>query len=227
MISINALTVSYGTKPILNNLNLELATGQIHGIVGLNGAGKTTLLNAVYGLKQIAAGSITHFGHKLTRTEIAYLVTDNYFYPNITGNEYLALFRNPDFATDNWNQIFGLPLDQLIDNYSTGMKKKLALMGIFKQNKPILMLDEPFNGLDIETTRMVGSVMLRLKESGKTILVTSHVLSTLTSICNQIHYLEEGKIKSSREKATFEDFENELHAYIEQKNQAIINQLII
>jgi ABC-2 type transport system ATP-binding protein len=227
MISINALTTSYDSKPILNNLNLELPLGEIHGIVGLNGAGKTTLLNAIYGLKENEMGKILYLGHKLTRKQLAYLVTDNYFYPNITGNEYLELFRNPNFVTEKWNLLFGLPLNQLIDNYSTGMKKKLALMGIFKQDKPILMLDEPFNGLDMETSCIIGTLLLKLKETGKTILVTSHVLSTLTSICDQIHYLEGGIIKSSRGKAAFEEFENELHAYIEQKNQVAINQLSI
>ena len=107
------------------------------------------------------------------------------------------------------------------------MRKKLALLGIFKQDKPILMLDEPFNGLDMETTRIIGSIILKLKETGKTILVTSHVLSTLTSICDQIHYLEGGIIKSSSGKAAFATFENELHAYIEQKNEEAIKQLSI
>lgn len=227
MISISALTTSYDSKSILNNLDLELPLGEIHGIVGLNGAGKTTLLNALYGLKEIETGNIRYLGNQLTRSHLAYLVTENYFYPNITGNEYLELFRNPNFVTEKWNLLFGLPLNQLIDNYSTGMRKKLALLGIFKQDKPILMLDEPFNGLDMETTRIIGSIILKLKETGKTILVTSHVLSTLTSICDQIHYLEGGIIKSSSGKAAFATFENELHAYIEQKNEEAIKQLSI
>jgi ABC-2 type transport system ATP-binding protein len=227
MITINSLTVSYGAVTVLRNLSLDLSLGQIHGIVGLNGSGKTTLLNALFGLKNNDTGQIYYLGNKLSRKQVSYLVTDNYFYPNITGNEYLALFNNQKFQAENWNTLFGLPLNQLIDNYSTGMKKKLALMGIFKQDKPILLLDEPFNGLDMETTRIIGSILLKLKELGKTVLVTSHVLSTLTHSCDQIHYLETGAIKSSTGRDGFERFENELHTYIEQKNIESINNLQI
>ena len=226
MISIKNLNLSYNSrKKVIDELTLSLLEHKIHGIVGLNGAGKTTLLNAIYGLKKIDSGEIRCDGKKMTKKEMAYLVTENYFYANITGGEYLSLFRNSTFDTQGWNGLFGLPLDELIETYSSGMKKKLALLGILKQDKAIMILDEPFNGLDIETNRIVRAVLLRLKDKEKTIIITSHVLETLTNLCDQIHYLESGKIKFSKEKEEFPEFERALFEDIENKNSGLISEL--
>jgi ABC-2 type transport system ATP-binding protein len=227
MISIKGLSVSYSANTkVIDELSLDFEAGRIHGIVGLNGSGKTTLLNNLFGLVKQSAGG-TSFNHKrLTKKEIAYLTTENYFYPNITGNEYLALFVNDTFDLKAWNELFDLPLNELIDQYSTGMKKKLALLGILKKDKPILILDEPFNGLDIETGRVVRSIILKLQSNGKTILVTSHILETLTNMCDQIHLLENGRILQSKEKEEFARFSEELFEKIEEGNRGLIDKLI-
>lgn len=226
MISINNLKVSYTShQKVINELCLSLSDKRIHGIVGLNGSGKTTLLNVVYGLKKIDSGEIHCNGKKMTKKTISYLTTENYFYANITGNEYLSLFPNASFDTKKWNELFLLPLDQLISTYSSGMKKKLAMLGVLKQDKPIMILDEPFNGLDIETSRIVRAVLLRLKDKGKTIIISSHILETLTNLCDQIHYLESGRIKFSKEKEEFPEFERELFESIENKNSGMISEL--
>ena len=226
MITIENITMSYqkGTE-IIKSLSLALQTGTIHGIVSLNGSGKTTLLNGIFGLKRIDSGKILFNNHPLTKKDMSYLVTENYFYPNITGHEYLNLFHNNDFETDNWNKLFSLPLDKIIDTYSTGMKKKLAFLSILKQNKPVMILDEPFNGLDIETCRILRSILLRLKEKGKTIIITSHIIETLTNLCDFIHYLEDGKIKQSENKEGFAVFEKELYQLLENKNEELILDL--
>lgn len=227
MISISNLSVEYKkNEKIINSLNLELGNGLIHGIVGLNGAGKTTLLNTIYGLKKSISGEILLNNKKLTKKNTSYLVTENFFYSNITGREYLALFKNKKLDLYKWNELFKLPLDQIIDNYSTGMKKKLALMGILKQDKKIMILDEPFNGLDIETCRIIRLILLRLKEKGKTILITSHIIETLTNLCNHIHLLEKGKIKYSKGKDEFSEFEREVFESIENSRSTLINSLI-
>ena len=136
------------------------------------------------------------------------------------------MFKNKLYDIDNWNKLFLLPLDIIIDSYSTGMKKKLALMGILKQDKPIMILDEPFNGLDIETCRIIRQILLKLKERNKTIIITSHIIETLTNLCDDIHYLENGKIKYSKSKSDFKEFEQEIFASIENKNEELINELI-
>ena len=227
MIIIENLVVSYDKRQnIINSLNLVLSDNTINGIVGLNGAGKTTLLNSIYGLKSIDSGTIKSNDKKVNKKEISFLETENYFYSNITGREYLSLFKNLLFDPDKWNQLFLLPLDIIVDDYSTGMKKKLALMGILKQDKPIMILDEPFNGLDIETCRIIRQILLMLKERGKTIIITSHIIETLTNLCDYIHYMENGEIKYSKDKGDFKEFVREIFASIEHKNKEIINELI-
>ena len=227
MITIENLSISYGKeKRVIDALELTISEGTINGIVGLNGAGKTTLLNAMYGLKSIETGGIKWNGEKLTKKAASYLVTEPYFYSNITGNEYLSLFKNNHFDTKKWDELFLLPLDQIIDEYSTGMKKKLAILGVIKQDKPIFILDEPFNGLDIETCRIIRSILLGLKKKNKTIIITSHVIETLTNLCDYIHYLEGGKIKYSKEKNEFKEFERELFENLENKSIKLITELL-
>ncbi len=227
MIIIKNLKVSYHKKNcIIDDLNLSLEDGLIHGIVGLNGAGKTTLLNTIYGLKKAESGSVLFNNEELNKKSVSYLVTENFFYSNVTGREYLNLFKNEAFNIDVWNQLFSLPLDKVIDDYSTGMKKKLALLGILKQNRPVIILDEPFNGLDIETCRIIRMILLRLKEKGKTFIITSHVIETLTNLCDYLHYLEDGKIKYNKDKSGFADFEKEVFDKIENENIQMINDLM-
>jgi len=227
MITIENLSISYGKeKRVIDALELTISEGTINGIVGLNGAGKTTLLNAMYGLKSIETGGIKWNGEKLTKKAASYLVTEPYFYSNITGNEYLSLFKNNHFDTKKWDELFLLPLDQIIDEYSTGMKKKLAILGVIKQDKPIFILDEPFNGLDIETCRIIRSILLGMKKKNKTIIITSHVIETLTNLCDYIHYLEGGKIKYSKEKNEFKEFERELFENLENKSIKLITELL-
>ena len=227
MISINNLTVSYNKQDnVIEDLNLQMNKNCIHGIVGLNGSGKTTLLNSVFGLKKYNQGEILFNKKKLTKKDISFLPTENYFYPNITGREYLKLFKDKEFDAEKWNSLFVLPLDKIIDTYSSGMKKKLALLGMFKNDKPIMILDEPFNGLDIETSRIIRSILIKFRKSKKTIIITSHIIETLTNMCDYIHYLEDKKIKSNIEKANFKHFENEIFKAIESKNKELISELI-
>ncbi len=225
MITIENLHVSYTTnQPVLAGLNLHLNESEIHGIVGLNGAGKTTLLQAIAGYLKPDLGKIRLKNEGKPMKNIAFLETENFFYAYITGREYLQLFKNSNFNNDQWNELFGLPLDELIDHYSTGMKKKLAIMALMRQNKPILILDEPFNGLDIESNRMLRSLLLKISRK-KTIIITSHILETLTNLCDHIHYLEAGTIAFSSQKTDFHTIEKMIFQRIEEKHSATIETL--
>lgn len=227
MITINNLTVSYQKEnKVLEHLNLTLDEGLIHGIVGLNGSGKTTLLNTLFGLKKADAGTITINRQSISKKSIAYLVTEPFFYSQISGKEYLDLFKNEGFNIEQWNRLFSLPLNQIIDGYSTGMKKKLAILGILKQDKPLMILDEPFNGLDIETGRIIRLILLKLKAKNKTIIITSHIIETLTNLCDLIHYLESGQINQTWDKSRFSEFEKEVFEKIENDHSAMIGDLL-
>jgi len=155
---------------------------------------------------------------------MTFLSAEEFFYSFITGREYLALFYNPQFDVEQWSGLAKLPLDQLIDEYSTGMKKKLALMGVIKQNKPIIILDEPFNGLDIEMCRLLHLILMQLKDKGKTIIISSHIIETLTKLCDYIYYLSDGTIKSTCNKANFVEFEAMLFKDIEKDNVGLLDR---
>ena len=135
MLTIRNLQVEYKKEfPVVKGIDLSMESGKIHGLVGLNGAGKTTLLNTLYSFIRPSAGSVSYNDRSLKRQDIAYLEAENYFYPYMTGREYLDLFPagTNGFKTDNWQQLFHIPLDDITENYSTGMRKKLALLAVLK-----------------------------------------------------------------------------------------------
>lgn len=229
MLTIENLKVCYKKETtILKDMNLSMETGKVHGFVGLNGAGKTTLLNAIYGFITPAAGQICYNGQPLKRKDIAYLESENYFYPYMTGREYLHLFPEGKTAFDmeSWQQLFSLPLDEITENYSTGMRKKLALLAILKPDKPVLILDEPFNGLDLESSHLLAMIIEQLQSKGKTILITSHIYESLTGCCNYIHYLANGIIVHSYIKDNFHILKEELQRMIEQQSARLITKLL-
>lgn len=200
MIIIENLSAGYGKTPVLKNLSLTLEDGMVHGLVGLNGSGKSTFLLCLCGLLKPFSGQLTINGNLISRKDVSLLETEPYFYHGITGKEYLTLFRSKKeskFNADEWQDLLNLPLDILIDGYSTGMKKKLAILGVLKTNNDVILLDEPFNGLDLESSRILISVIKKLRTLNKTIIITSHVLETLTNVCDRIHYLKGGVINKT------------------------------
>ena len=229
MLTIRNLQVEYKKgSPILKGIDLSMESGKIHGLVGLNGTGKTTLLNTLYAFIRPSEGSIYYNERPLKRRDIAYLEAENYFYPYMTGREYLNLFPagKNGFETDSWQQLFHLPLDDITENYSTGMRKKLALLGVLKPDKPIVVLDEPFNGLDLESAHILTLILQQLREGGKTVLVTSHVFETLTSSCDQIHHIDHGIIDHSYSREQFGMLQKLLYSTIEDQASDQIKKLI-
>ena len=227
MLKIENLEAAYGEKKVLDGFELQCETGSINGILGRNGAGKTTVFKCLYGMMKATAGQIRFQGEPLGPTSIAYLETHNYFYPFLKGEEYLKLatHRNSSFDIQAWNKFFNLPLGELVENYSTGMKKKLALLGTIGQQRPILLLDEPFNGVDFETVETIYIILNHLREKGKTILLTSHVLPTLTEVCNQISWLKEGRIETSFVQAEFPDLRQKIKSEFQQDMDEVLSQL--
>ncbi|MTI32385.1 ATP-binding cassette domain-containing protein [Xanthovirga aplysinae] len=228
MLSVKDLVVTFGQNRVLNELSLQLENKKVYGLIGFNGAGKTTLLKAIQGIVSKEKGEIHWNNRKLQRKDLAYLETQNFFYSHITGREYLSLFPAPDssFKIDLWQELFKLPLDEFVEDYSTGMKKKLALLGILKMDKSLIFLDEPYNGVDLETSRILGILIEKLKEKGKTILITSHILETLTNNCDHILYLEEGKIQKTFDKNQLENLDKEIFHLMEANSTQLINKVL-
>jgi ABC-2 type transport system ATP-binding protein len=228
MINIQNLSFSFLNHKVLDDITIDFKPNQVFGIVGLNGAGKTTFFNILSTNLKAQSGTIKLHGNIITNKDIAYLETVNYFYSKITGSEYLKIFKqtNPGFNLSFLQEFLKLPLDDLIETYSTGMKKKLALLGVLKQDKQLFLLDEPFNGLDLETNKILELIITTLKEKGKTVFVSSHIINPLLTVCDQIHYLDKGKFAKSYEKSNFHHIEDELFKKIKAEAKTIISHSI-
>lgn len=226
MLTIDNLIAGYDKDTVLDELTLHLQPSCVHGLVGLNGSGKTTLFQCLYGFLSPQKGSINWNGQALQRKDLAMLPTQNYFYTNLTGREYLRLFptNNGEFSVEAWQELFQLPLDELAENYSTGMKKKLAILGVLKRNKNLLLLDEPFNGIDLETSRVIQVLLRKLKEKGKTILITSHILETLTSTCDFIHHLKDKTVKRSYTPDEIKELNLDVFQELEDRVEGLIDR---
>lgn len=199
MISIQNLHRAFGAQVVLRDVQLALAPGTIHGLVGANGAGKTTLLHCLYGLDTGYTGQVRETTGLSIRQHTGLLPYEPFFYPKLTGREYLQFCLQArgqslvDFA--GWNHILDLPLDQYAQEYSAGMQKKLALLALLVQDLRYLILDEPFNGLDMGTNLLLKEILLRLRRRGTGILLTSHLLGTLTETCDEITVLAAGTVQ--------------------------------
>lgn len=204
MLEIKNISVSFKDKNVLQNLNLGIEEGIILGILGKNGAGKTTLFESLY-QSQKYNGEILWQNQKLLRENISYLETENYFYPYITGREYLSYFSKDKLPkTIELAEKFQLPLDKYVQYYSSGMKKKLALIGMLMLDKPINILDEPFNGVDFEGVHLLYDIIRELKQNNKMVIISSHIIETLFHTCDRIVTLENGFISNFFEKSEFE-----------------------
>ena len=224
MLTITDLRCAYGDKSVLDIQRYEMLPG-VHGIVGLNGAGKTTLLNALYGFGRDPSARVHWKDVTMFHGNTAFQEAESFFYPGITGGEYLDLFMPVSGANDDrtLNALLEVPLDQLISTYSTGMKRKLVLLGVLRLEREVLLLDEPINGLDLASVRVLEAIIRRLAERGRTVLITSHVLGPLVDLCDRIHLLERGTFTRSFERGKTEGLEEALFADLDERTRAIVS----
>lgn len=211
MIIIRNLSKKFGTKEVLKKVNIQFERGKVYGIIGDNGAGKTTLFRCIAGLETYE-GKIDALFNPL-KNYLGFLLTEPYFFQKITGREYIRLLSNArhiKYADIEAKNIFDLPLDSYASVYSTGMKKKLALTAILLQNNEYFILDEPFNGVDIQSNIIITEIIHKLRELGKTVIISSHIFSTLMETCDEIHLLSKGNFIKSAQKDQFLALEAEM-----------------
>ncbi len=214
MIKIEKLSKSYGNKQVLNTIDLEFKKGKTYGIVGENGAGKTTLFRCVSGLETYQ-GTITSDFNKL-KDHLGLLLTEPFFFSKITGKEYIQLLANAreiKLSNIEDKNLFDLPLHQYASTYSTGMKKKLALTAILLQENDVFILDEPFNGVDIQSNLIITEIIKRYKKLEKTIIISSHIFSTLADTCDEIYLIKNGEIIRKVEQIDFNTLETEMKEF--------------
>ena len=198
MIEVKNLTKKYGSQVCLDNVCLSMEEGRIYGMVGENGAGKSTLFRCLTNFENYD-GEV-EIPNGLT---VGYLSDTPFYYTYVTGREYIEFCMKASgkvldkTALEEINSHFRLPLDKYATRYSLGMKKRLAIMALMLQEPDIVILDEPFNGLDIVGTIILKKWFKDLKGKHKTVIFSSHIISSLTDISDEIFYIHAGKLVNS------------------------------
>ena len=210
MLNIQHFTKTYGEKKAVDDLSLHIAPGEIYGFIGHNGAGKTTTLKAAVGILQFDAGEITIGGHSI-QTEplackqlLAYIPDNPDLYDFMSGIQYLNfiadVFGIP--AAERWARIepyadaFELTgdLGQPISAYSHGMKQKLAIIAAWIHDPRLVIMDEPFVGLDPKAAHLLKGMMRELCDVGGAIFFSTHVLEVAEKLCDKVAIIKGGQL---------------------------------
>lgn len=198
----------YGNHIALKELVLDIRQNEFFGLIGLNGAGKTSLIKCILDLHLLNEGEITifHWRHsdKRARSELAYL-PEKFSPPTyMTGEEYLRFSLNASscsFSAEAAMLLFDkldlnkTALRQSIKSYSKGMLQKLGIAACLLSNKPLLVLDEPMSGLDPKARLLFRQILSDAKAEGKTILISTHILSDIEHLCDRIGLLHKGELR--------------------------------
>ena len=214
MLSIRNLTKTYkGGKTAVSHLSLQVESGDIYGFIGHNGAGKTTTIKSVVGIIDFEEGDILIDGVSVKddpmkcKSKIAYIPDNPDLYEYLTGIQYLN-FMSDVFGVSkaererlikSYGEGFELTsaLGDLISSYSHGMKQKLAIIGALVHSPRIMILDEPFVGLDPKAIVYLKEVMHQLCGAGAAIFFSTHVLDVAEKLCNKVAIIKEGKLIAS------------------------------
>lgn len=208
-ISIRGISKRYGSVLAVNNLSLEAVEGEILGFLGLNGAGKTTTIRILLDLLRPNSGQAFLLGHDCqsdglrARADIGYLPGEMGIYSDMTGREVLDLLAGLNQQTIDKNRRGELQerlefsdsdLRRSLREYSTGMKRKLGLIQAFQSDPRLLILDEPTEGLDPLMQESFYQLLLDVKRRGRTVFMSSHVLSEVDRVCDRIALVRKGEI---------------------------------
>ena len=196
-----------------NNINLEIESGDIFAFIGHNGAGKTTTIKSIVGINDVTEGDIEIDGISVKKNPIeckkliAYVPDNPDIYTSLTGLQYINLVADifkvskEDRETITKKYAIALELDKELNNpistYSHGMRQKLVIISAFVHNPKLLVLDEPFVGLDPKASFVVKEAMKTFVENGGAIFFSTHVLEVAEKLCNKVAIIKEGKIISS------------------------------
>ena len=208
MLDISISKKEFGSKIIFENINITIQENGIYGIVGKNGEGKTTLFKCMLSLTPFE-GKISFKREVLKSQKIAWCPTEPALYEELTATEFYDFYRELTSSPSNNSRIlFDVTENQLIKNFSTGMKKKAYLNAVFQNEYPIYILDEPFNGLDLESNYILVQY-LKEKSKSSIILISSHILEILYANCESIFVIKEKKIVNFQ-KGDFQKIEEKL-----------------
>ena len=210
MLKIEHLTKQYGEKKAVDDLSLHIQPGEIYGFIGHNGAGKTTTLKSVVGILQFEQGEITIDGHSIRteplvcKKELAYIPDNPDLYDFMTGIKYLNFIADV-FGVDEkirqerihkYADLFELTADlgQPIAAYSHGMKQKLAIISAWLHDPKLIIMDEPFVGLDPKASHLLKGMMREVCDNGGAIFFSTHVLEVAEKLCDKVAIIKSGKL---------------------------------
>lgn len=218
MLRIEHLTKSFGSKKAVDDLSLHIAAGEIYGFIGHNGAGKTTTLKSVVGILGFDEGEILIDGKSIKeaplacKKDIAYIPDNPDIYDYMSGIKYLNfiadVFGVPAAARkeriEKYSELFGLTQDlaQPIASYSHGMKQKLAIISAWIHEPKLIIMDEPFVGLDPKAAHILKGMMRDVCSEGGAIFFSTHVLEVAEKLCDKVAIIKDGRLVKS---GTMED----------------------
>lgn len=235
VLSIRNLTMSYGSKNILNGINLEVTKGQIIGYIGPNGAGKSTTVKIMLGLIDDYKGEVVVFGQDISsgdpsyKKRIGYVPENAEVYDNLTAMEYLVFSgelygMERDAAQEKAERLLQqFDLQEVrhsrLSSFSKGMKQKVMIIASLLHDPDLLFWDEPLSGLDANSMMVIQEILAQLAAQGKTIFYSSHIMDLVEKISNRIVLLVKGEVVAD---GTFKELQ-ELSA--EGSLSGIFNQL--
>lgn len=210
MLRIEHLTKEYGDKKAVDDLSLHISPGEIYGFIGHNGAGKTTTLKSVVGILQFEKGEIYVDGKSIKtnplecKREIAYIPDNPDLYDYMTGIKYLNFIADifgikPDVRMEKirkYAELFELTGDlaQPISAYSHGMKQKLAIISAWLHDPRLVIMDEPFVGLDPVASHQLKGMMREICQNGGAIFFSTHVLEVAEKLCDKVAIIKGGRL---------------------------------
>lgn len=205
VLDVQQIQKNFGKVQALRNVTFQVNRGEVFGFIGPNGAGKTTTIRVILGIIKASAGKATMFDQDVWQNRVAihrrlaYVPGDVYLWPNLTGGEIIDLFlkmngEKHSKRTDELIERFDLDPKKKARTYSKGNRQKVALIAAFSQNAECYIFDEPTSGLDPLMEEVFQKEVLKLKNEGKAILLSSHILSEVERMCDRIAIIREGII---------------------------------
>lgn len=201
----SGLTKKFGDFAALDGVDIEVGEGEVYGFIGPNGAGKSTAIRVLLGILKASSGKAEIFGMDAWKESVnihkrvAYVPGDVNLWPNLTGGEVIDLFMklngNGDKGRrDELIRRFDLDPTKKCRTYSKGNRQKVALVAAFSSNADLYILDEPTSGLDPLMERIFQECVMEAKAQGKSILLSSHILSEVEKLCDKVAIIRQGKI---------------------------------
>lgn len=210
MIETSGLTKNYGGHPAVKGLTLSVRPGEIFGFLGPNGAGKSTTIRMLCGLLNPTAGLARVAGYDVVaepiemKRRIGYLAEEPFLYDKLTGREFLMFIADlysmdrgaAQLEADRLFELFDLTgkSGEIVESYSHGMRQKLALSGTLIHDPEVLFLDEPTNGLDPRSARIVKELLVKLAQRGRTVFLSTHILEIAEHMCDRVGIINSGEL---------------------------------